>query len=222
MLRRSELAIIKNGVLTVNNYSFSTVYRMLGMCANPGIYDIIIKNRVRYRYYKSDGNKVWMAKANHDVISETVLYKDDLVKMLDTLVNATSNATRYYEIEEMLYREYENMLYYLTPNAGVEQDLTYSESSIPMSVIFKILRPDFPSKSSRDSLIFSGRLDSIKRTEVTKDYLDQYSTYLGYTKVEDYFVLMTFDDMVRIDTVEDGKFKSLKTTMSSLKEAIIT
>lgn len=221
MLRKSELAIIKDGVLTISGYSFAMVYKMLGICANPGVY-AVKESGIRKEYnFMSNGKGVWLVNENNELVANSLISKEELNMMLEKLIYATKHATRYYLIDDILFRESKNKLYYLSVKPGLSRDIEYIENSIPLSVIFKILRPDFPSKSEKEAGIFNSRLDSIKKQVVDFEYLDKYSEYFGYTKIYDYYVLMSLDDIVRIDTIEDNKLKTFKVPSESLKQAII-
>lgn len=221
MLKRSELAIIKEGVLTVSEYSFTMVYKMLGICANPGVY-AVNKGEIRKEYhFMSNGQGVWLVNHKNELVAGSMISKDELDRILKKLIYATKHSIRYYEVDNILYREHEDRLYYLIPKPGFTRDIEYTEHGIPMSVIFKVLRPDFPSKTIKESGIFSGRLDSIKKESIDFEYLDKYIGFFGYIKIDNYYILMTSDDIVRIDTVENNQLKTFKVPLESLKEVII-
>lgn len=221
MLKRSELAIVKDGVLTLNGYSFAMIYKMIGICANPGKYFLGKDNDEEDVYLVSDGKSVWMANKDDVILFGDPKSKEELEYVLEQLNHCTKHSVRYYEVDGILYREDEDKLYYLIPTLDSTGETIYSEQYIPMSVIFEVIKPDFPAKSVNESMIHISRIDSMKGSTLSTEYLDDQLDYFGYVKVEDYYVFFSFDEALRIDKIENGKVKSLKTTLESLKKVLI-
>lgn len=218
MLKRSEIPIIKDGVLTLQGYSFGMVYRLIGICSNPGTY---VLDKIKGVNWNSDGSSLWVTLSDGSFLAGSKVLKSELVQLLNDLTALSKSKIKYYDIEGTLFRPDGNKLCYLEQINSTSTEVMYEEHSIPMSVIFKILRPDFPTIDKKFAFLCSDRIDYLKNKFVTNDTLDSQLGYLGYTKVENYYVLITFDEVVRIDTIQGNKLKTFKTTLGSLKQFLI-
>jgi hypothetical protein len=235
MYNHNELAIIKDGILTLDGNTCGKVYRMLGMCVNPGKYNVNATSTIEEECWVSDGFNLWMEQkeiqitnsfgttsTQHNVISNKRT-RTELLMLRIAINNAISHLPRYYEVKGSLYRLTQDTLFYLREIKYSGEHKRYKENKIPMSVIDKILHSSIPISTKTHTMVFNDRRESVTQEGMRNYYENGKMSYFGYTDLDGYYVRIDYDETICIEVLDnDNSFNTLYLTFDYIKEIIVT